>query len=293
MYQIRRPARSETLSLRGLKTHLWRWGPVDRPPLVLLHGWADSGETFQFLVDCLPEDLSLAALDWRGFGRSEWSHDAYWFPDYLADLDALLDVLSPGQPARAAGHSMGANILALYAGARPARVERIALLEGFGLPRLPADAAPGRYRDWLEQLRGEPPQFATYGSYEAFAGFLALRNPRLGADRADFVARAWGCEREGRIAVRADPRHKQIYPVLYRREEAEACWRAIAAPTLLMFGAQSEYLERLGADRDPRTLAAHFRHPETALLEGSGHMLHHEDPQGVADALQRFFLTER
>jgi pimeloyl-ACP methyl ester carboxylesterase len=291
MYQARRPARSETLSLRGSKTHLWRWGPADSRPIVLLHGWADCGETFQFLADCLPDDWSLAAPDWRGFGRSEWNRESYWFPDYLADLDALLDALSPEMPARAVGHSMGANVLALYGGARPERLGRIALMEGFGLARLPPAAAPGRYREWLDQQRTAPPEFASYPSFENFAGFLERRNSRLGPERAAFIARAWGVEREGRVAVRADPRHKLLYPVLYRREEAEACWSAIRSPTLLVFGGRSEYLARLGPDRDPQALAAHFQQAQTVLLPECGHMLHHEDPQGTAGALQRFFST--
>ena len=290
MYRARRPARSETLNLRGLKHHVWRWGAEDRAPIVLLHGWADSGETFQFLVDCLPSDLSLAALDWRGFGRSEWGRDGYWFPDYLADLDALLEALTPDRPARAIGHSMGANVLSLYGGARPERLERIALLEGFGLPGLPPTAAPGRYRQWLDELRGAPPRFATYSSYDKFAGFLAKRNPRLGADRAQFIARAWGRESNGTVVVRADPRHKQVYPVLYRREEAEACWRNIAAPTLIMLGERSEYLARLGPERDARSLAALFQKPTIATIPECGHMLHHEDPEAVAAALTRFFV---
>ena len=294
MYQPRRPARSETLRLRGLKTHLWRWGPDENPPIVLLHGWADSGETFQFLADCLPDDWSLAAPDWRGFGRSEWAPaGAYWFPDYLGDLDALLEALSPDRPARVVGHSMGANVLSLYGGARPERLERIALLEGFGLARLPPAAAPERYRQWLEQLRGAPPRIASYASFDAFARFLAKRNPRLTLDRAQFIARAWGVERDGRIAVRSDPAHKFVYPVLYRRDEAEACWRDITAPVLLMLGDRSEYVARLRPDWDVQTLGARFRQAETALLADCGHMLHHENPQAVAAVLTPFLAPRR
>jgi pimeloyl-ACP methyl ester carboxylesterase len=289
MYQARRPARSETVRLRGLNHQLWRWGPEESAPLVLLHGWADSGETFQFLVDCLPPAWSLAALDWRGFGHSEWARDGYWFPEYLADLDALFDALSPGRPVRALGHSMGANVLSLYGGARPERLERIALLEGFGLPGLPPSAAPGRYREWLGQLRGAPPRFASYASYDKFAGFLAKRNPRLTTDRARFIARAWGRESDGTVTVRADPRHKYLYPVLYRREEAEACWRNIEAAVLLMFGGRSEYLARLGPQHDASSLAALFQKAEAVTLPECGHMLHHEDPEAVAAALARFF----
>src|SRR5580658_808948 len=117
--------------------HVTRWGPPPSEsvsPVVLLHGWLDCGETFQFLVDALERDWPLAALDWRGFGRSGWAGDGYWFPDYLADLDGLLALLSPSRPARLVGHSMGGNVASLYAGVRPERVRSVVNLEGFWLP---------------------------------------------------------------------------------------------------------------------------------------------------------------
>ena len=55
-------------------------------------------------------DWSCVALDWRGFGGSEWAQEGYWFPDYFADLEALLDIVSPGKPARVIAHSMGGNV---------------------------------------------------------------------------------------------------------------------------------------------------------------------------------------
>ena len=73
----------------------------------MLHGWMDVGASFQFLVDALVRDWFVIAPDWRGFGRSEWCPDGYWFFDYLADLEALLDHYSPGEPACVVGHSLG------------------------------------------------------------------------------------------------------------------------------------------------------------------------------------------
>ena len=91
------------------RIHLRRWGPAPsamRRPVVLLHGCQDTGDTFQFLVDEFERDWPLAALDWRGFGRSDWAPDGYWFPEYLADLDALLELLSfePAGPAHRPQH---------------------------------------------------------------------------------------------------------------------------------------------------------------------------------------------
>ncbi|MCB1626025.1 MAG: alpha/beta fold hydrolase, partial [Pseudomonadales bacterium] len=102
-------ARIEFRDIRGLRHRLVRWGPESPDPIVLLHGFMDCALTFQFLVDELPADWSLVAPDWRGFGGTDSTGVSYWFPDYLADLEELLDVLTPDVPARVIGHSMGGN----------------------------------------------------------------------------------------------------------------------------------------------------------------------------------------
>ena len=57
-----------------------------------------------------------------------------------------------------------------------------------------------------------------------------------------------------------DPRHHWVNPILYKREDAEATWREIRAPLLMMLGEESEYLKRLGADGTIEALrSAHSR----------------------------------
>ena len=68
----------------------------------------DVSASFQFVADALGDDWRVLAPDWRGYGQTDSSGaDAYWFPDYLADLECLLDLLTPGVPVRLVGHSMG------------------------------------------------------------------------------------------------------------------------------------------------------------------------------------------
>ena len=122
-------------------------------PIVLLHGFQDCGDTWQFLVDCLPETWSLVAPDWRGFGGTEWAPGGYWFPDYLADLEALLDQLVPDGPARVISHSMGANVATLYSGIRPQRLQWLVNLEGIGLRKKSPDEAPAHYARWLDEIK--------------------------------------------------------------------------------------------------------------------------------------------
>jgi len=287
-YQPRRAPRHATILLRGLPHRLTRWGPDAAAPLVCLHGWLDCSDTFQFVVDAFERDHPIVALDWRGFGHSAWQNGPYWFPDYLADLDALLEELSPERPATLVGHSMGGNIACLYAGVRPERVARVVNLEGFGLARTRAEQAPQRYRRWLEELR-VPPAFASYESPERFAALLARRNPRLTPERAGFIAARWSRPLPGgACTVNADPAHKLVNPVLYRREEAEAVWRCAVAPTLLLLGGQSEFRARLGADGSDEYFAAIFPNLSIATVPGAGHMLHHEEPETVARLIEAF-----
>jgi pimeloyl-ACP methyl ester carboxylesterase len=287
-YAARRPPELATLEIRGLRFQLYRWPGENPRPIVFAHGWGDTGETFQFLADHLAPRHTIVAYDARGFGRTEWPQDGYWFPDYLADLDAILDVVSPDAPVDLLGHSMGGNVAMLYAGVRPARVRRLINLEGYGLPPTAAAQAPARYREWLDEVK-EGTYFSTYDDFEQFANVLARRNPRTPAERLEFIARSWARRRDdGRVELRSDPRHKRVNPMLYQRDQAEACWREITAPVCFVVGALSEVAKRL-ADA---TLAAHFKQQFRELslvtLPDAGHMMHHERPREVAELVEQF-----
>jgi pimeloyl-ACP methyl ester carboxylesterase len=288
-YVSRRRPELATLEIRGLKFQLYRWPGERSQPIVFVHGWGDTGETFQFLVDALSTRHTIVAFDARGFGRTEWPQDGYWFPDYLADLDALLQHLSPDAPVELLGHSMGGNVAMMYAGVRPDRVRRLINLEGYGLAPTAADQAPARYRKWLDEV-AQGTRFATYDSFEQFAAVLARRNPRTPPERLAFIARSWGRLREdGRVELRCDPKHKRINPVLYQRDQAEACWREIAAPVLFVVGALSDVAKQL---EEPNA-EAHFRRQIRDLslvtLPDTGHMMHHERPEEIAALIERFF----
>ncbi len=284
-----RPGRDATLALRGLEHHLVRWGPETGEPVILLHGHSDCAATFQFLADELPPGLPLAALDWRGFGGSAPSPGGYWFPDYYADLEALVDALCPERPARIIGHSMGANVAMVYAGVRPARVQSLVNLEGFGLARTQASQAPSRIATWLDEVTQRAPN-AEYASLEALAERVAKRNPRLTPERAAFVAGCWSEPLPGGgVRLRADPAHRRVNPYLYRREEMEACWRLIEAPVLLVVGAQSELAGRLAPEGGAESFRAFVRNLAIESVAGAGHMLHHDEPRALARLIEAFF----
>lgn len=285
-YQPLRTPHPETLIVRGLRQRVTWWGDRTGSPVVLLHGFQDCGATWQFLADCLPPDWSLAAPDWRGFGHSEWAPGGYWFADYFADLEALLDMLAPDAPARIIGHSMGANVAQIYAGIRPRRLAWLVNLEGFGLSGTHPQDAPDRYARWLDELR-QPRRQGRYRSVAQLAGVLRAKNRRLTPDRAEFVASAWtrpapGTSGTADVELLFDPRHRLVNPILYRREEAEACWARIQAPVLLVRGDAEDDSRFIAARAATDDIRARICNLEIAVVPGAGHMVHHEEPEVLA-----------
>jgi pimeloyl-ACP methyl ester carboxylesterase len=288
-YSARREPALTTLDVRGLRFQLYRWEGEDPEPCLFAHGWGDTGETFQFVVEHLSLRRTIVAFDARGFGRTQWPQDGYWFPDYLADLDAIVDALSPTAPLDLLGHSMGGNVAMIYAGVRPQRIRRLINLEGFGLPATSSEQAPARYGEWLDEVR-DGTSYASYDTFEQLETVLARRNPRTSAEHLAFIARSWAQRTpEGRIELRSDPRHKRVNPVLYQRDQAEACWRAITAPVMFVGGGHSTHAQRL-KDSDAAThFAGLFKSLSMRTIADAGHMMHHETPAAVAELIEEFF----
>ena len=285
-------SRSEFHEIRGLRHHVRLWGEADRPKLFLLHGWMDVSASFQFLVDAFKQDWCVIAPDWRGFGLSGWSREGYWFQDYYADLDALLDIYTPGSPANIVGHSMGGNVACTYSGMRPQRVRKLASLEGFGAARNKPDMAPARYERWLNQLKKQP-TFKPYASFEAVAERLRKNNPRLTEDKARFLAPHWAQQSAGGdIVLRFDPRHKIVNPVMNQVDQLIACWKRITCPVLWVLTNEIDmrnWRKDTPAELSERKQA--FRNLSEILLEDSGHMMHHDQPEKLA-AIIEAFLTQ-
>ena len=285
---------SESLffDIRGLRYHVRHWKGKPERKVVLLHGWMDVSASFQFLVDAMSPDWDVYAPDWRGYGLTAWSGaDSYWFPDYIGDLDALLDRIQPDAPIDLVGHSLGGNVGGLYAGIRPERIARFVNLEGFGMPATAPEHAPKRYARWMQELRAAP-GLRPYADYEELARRLQKNNPRLTRERAEFLARHWGKDAEdGGVVLRSDPAHKLVNATLYRLDEARACWERVTAPVLWIDAAESETLQRMKltpAELTERRAA--FKDLRHHTVQDAGHMLHHDQPAEIARLIEAFLL---
>ena len=301
MYQVKKTARSDFVPIRNLKYHVLLWGEPGpgKVPLVMLHGWMDVAASYQFVVDALAHDHYVIAPDWRGYGLTEApGADNYWFPDYLADLDFLLDHYSPEAPVNLVGHSMGGNVAMLYAGSRPQRVRRLVCLEGFGMAATQPSQAPKRYAKWMDELKALHRGELTLKSYDSAAGVarrLMKTNKRLSQDKADWLATHWARPGvDGRWQILGDPAHKITSAQLYRVDEVLEIYKAITAPVLSVESSDdnlsvwwngrytlAEYHERLRSVPNARS----------AVIQDSGHMLHHDQPDELARLVDGFLET--
>ena len=298
MYQVKKLSHSEFVPIRNLQYHVQVWGEpsADKTPLVMVHGWMDVAASYQFVVDAFARDHYIIAPDWRGYGKTpSGGVDNFWFPDYMADLDFLLDHYSPGRPVDLVGHSLGGNVVMLYAGVRPERIRRLVNLEGFGLPATTPDMAPARYAKWMDELkklhRGELDMRA-YDSIDGVARRLMKTNPRLGQDKADWLAQQWASQDEqGKWSIQGQPAHKVISAHLYQQEEVLALYRRLSMPVLAVEASDNsldlwwkgkftleQYHERIRS----------VPNVEIALVNDAGHMMHHDQPDVLAAMIERF-----
>lgn len=295
MGEVPSSGRSQFLRVRGLRLHVRVWGREDAPLVFVLHGWLDNSASFAPLVERVLRvahgELRVVVPDQRGFGYSGWAPQGYWFPDYVADFDAVVEHFAHDAAFTVIGHSLGAQVASLYAGLRPSRVCRLALMDGLAVPDMPSALAPARYAGWLDQLRA-PPVNHRYANFQILAQRVAASHPRLSAAQAGFLARCWGApDARGGLRLLADPAHRMDGPTLYRSAEAEAIWHAVTAPTLLLLAGDSPLRARLGASELERRQGC-FASRRTVVLEGVGHMMHVEAPRRCADALAAFVLED-
>ncbi|MDB5929286.1 MAG: alpha/beta hydrolase fold protein [Polaromonas sp.] len=278
--------------------------PSALPPLVLVHGWMDVAASYQFMVDAFSDAFAsgrtIIAPDWRGFGQtglqpSGYQADSYWFADYLADLDLLLDHYAPGQAVDLVGHSMGGNVAMLYAGVRPARIRRLVNLEGFGMPASRPSQAAGRYAQWMDEMKSLQRGEMTLKSYDDANGVarrLMKTNPRLTPGKAQWLAHHWARpDASGKWQILGNPAHKITSALLYRLDEVLEIHQRITAPLLAIEASDDsmalwwkgrysldEYHERLEQVPDARV----------AVVQDAGHMLHHDQPEQLARLIEGF-----
>lgn len=103
-----------------------------RKNIVFLHGWGSDASAFFFVAKQLCAKYRVVAIDFLGFGQSDYPPDFYGVKEYAADVASLLDVLHI-KAATFVGHSFGGRVAIELAVYYPQIAKRIVLVDSAGI----------------------------------------------------------------------------------------------------------------------------------------------------------------
>ncbi len=286
--------REHFIKSQGLPIHFLEWGEPKGEPLVLVHGYLDMAYSWNAFVVALQQRQEHAswiiAPDCRGHGDSGWvgAGGYYHFPDYILDLDGVIQTLGT-ERVKLIGHSMGGTISFLYAGAFPTRVDKLVLIEGVGPVGVEFAEAPLRMARWVGEMheRGRN-HFRAYTSVEAGARQLQMTNPRLKTPFALELARAGMKPIDGGKWVwKFDPLHRTVAPQPFYTAQALEFFRRIQCPVLIVDGQESRQTKRTDKQQRYDAIARHH----FVTIAGAGHMVHQDNPEQLAKSVANFLAA--
>jgi N-formylmaleamate deformylase len=120
----------DDVTANQIRLHYYRTGG-NKPPLVLSHGFTDSGLCWTRVAQALEGDFDVVMYDARGHGLSSAPDAGYNGMDRADDLAGLIGTLGLERPT-IAGHSMGASTTLCCAAMYP-DLMRAAVLEDGGM----------------------------------------------------------------------------------------------------------------------------------------------------------------
>lgn len=235
-------------------------GDASGPPVVLLHGYTDSHQSFLPLLATLPSDLRLIAVSHRGHGESDKPASCYDTTELATDVGHFMDALGIDRAA-IVGHSMSSQVAQRFAALHPERTLALVLMGAFttltghteidalraGVATLgdPIDAAFAREFQRSTLVRSVPSWF-----FETVV-----------AESLKVPAHVWRSALDAQIA-----------------EDCSADHAAITAPTLVLWGDK----DGIGSRAQQALIAGSIRDATLTVYRGVGHNPHWEAPHRVA-----------
>ena len=261
-------------------------GPVDGPPVVLLHGIAsDSGTWTPALPALADRGLRVIAPDLLGHGDSDKpAAGAYSLAGFAASVDALLDALALPD-ATLVGHSLGGAVAIHFGHHYPGRARRLVLVSSGGLGRdvhlaLRAAALPVA-----------PPIMRALVNQRTARWY---RTPRLHRTLRLTPDNVTNLSRAGRTLTTSDGQgaffatlRSVIGPSGQRGSMIELDWLARTTPTLIVWSEHDHVIPV----RHAHDLHAHLPGSRLEVLPGGGHEPHRRHADRFADVVADFVAS--
>lgn len=258
--------RAQWLDAGGSLVRTVRAGSGDTT-ILLLHGFGESLTTWRAIFDPLAESARVTAIDLPGFGGSAKPDTAYSLPAMTDRLSRFIDEWMPGTLV-VIGHSMGGELAASLALARPDRVRLLVLI------------APAGFHIGLGGIVDTmyPRKAQTLGRYLGLRSFVTPIHDPSWLGEPDSVAN---------YDLTTDPRYSRAvarvlteFDFLALRER----FRDITQPTLLIWGGNDPVVPFSAADSIARLIPCSRFVP----LPQAFHRPHAEVPDTVIKVLKDF-----
>ncbi|TVT55148.1 MAG: alpha/beta hydrolase [Sedimenticola thiotaurini] len=273
----------QKLITRWIELSTLQCGSGSSRKVLALHGWLDNAASFLPLAPLL-NDLELVALDLPGHGHSDHRPPGqhYHFVDFVEDVIGAADELGWGQFILL-GHSMGAGIASLIAASFPERIEKLILIEGLGPWGDNPAEAPRHLAEATRQILSLNTKRTQHYRREEDAVAARMKAGDLGEHSAQLLVSRNTIKDDQGISWRTDPRLRLRSPIYLTEEQAQAFLTNIAAPTLFIRDVKREVPSHYNWDVREKLI----KELQIVALSG-GHHLHMENPQAVANTINKF-----
>jgi len=270
---------SRSAEVDGVKLHYLTAG--HGPPLILLHGYAETSRMWRPIMPLLAERFLVIAPDLPGIGDSAIPPDGLDMKAAAMRIHALARSLGVAK-ARVVGHDIGLMVAYAYAAQYPAEVEKLVLMDAF-LPGVGQWEAV--YNDpalWHFRFNGPTPEALVQGReriyFEHFWNDFAADKTRS-IPEADRKAYAEAYARPGRM------RAGWAYFVSFQQAAKDFAQLSQARLTMpvLVIGGEKALGEVLGAQT--KLVASNVT---LVVLKDTGHWVLEERPRETTDALRNF-----
>ncbi|HEX5523743.1 MAG TPA: alpha/beta fold hydrolase [Pedococcus sp.] len=278
----------------GLRTHVAEAGPVNAPPVLLVHGWPQHWWEWRGLMPALARNYRVIAPDLRGFGWTDAPATGYDRVHFVGDLVGLLDGLGVDR-VRMVAHDMGAVVGFHLCLDQP---ERVSDYVSLSIPHLvyrptPAAMVEG-WRMWYQvptTLPGLGPRLLSGGQQRllrhVFTSFAGEADTSDEVDLEEYLAPMRESARAR--AARACYLH-YIWPSLGAMVRGAYRGTRLTTPTLLLIGSEDRAVraEHQGGHEDWADDLV------VDTVDGASHWLPEEQPGLLAEkVLHRFAVSRR
>jgi pimeloyl-ACP methyl ester carboxylesterase len=267
------PVRHLFVHVDERRLHLLDFGGSG-PLILLLHGILGHSWMWHDVAPRLTDVGHVLALDFRGYGDSQWSREAkYTSDDHASDVQTVLDALGDGA-ADIVGFSSGGLVGLGLAARCPELVSSLVMVDiapASSLSETDMPPVPSEYADHGQALEAE--RRLSPRAAEHMLRAMALFGTRPVGD--------------GKLARKHDAFFLSRWP--FRADQRWVELAALEQPVLIVRASESPVLSAAEAAR----MVGIARNGSLVEVEGSGHLVPVEQPHVLALAIRAFLAGRR